>query len=141
MESLSRSIPNATRRLSAVPSQANALTLMSCRVVVLPPLQEFKKFLSATFLEEAHQRTLYSFYLGARDFGDFTIPINKASCDLLKFQIARHVGVDEDLGEFSRGDDELGYQINGVVAIAAEFCRWGLIRPELAVELDVDVRE
>ena len=49
--------------------------------------------------------------------------------------------MDEDLGEFSRGDDELGYQINGVVAIAAEFCRWGLVGPELAIELDADVCE
>lgn len=49
--------------------------------------------------------------------------------------------MDKDLGEFSRGDNELGYQINSVVAIAAEFRWWGLIRPELAIELDVDVRE
>lgn len=44
--------------------------------------------------------------------------------------------MNKDLGEFSGGDDELGYQINGVVAIAAEFCGWWLIWPELAIELD-----
>jgi len=47
--------------------------------------------------------------------------------------------VDKDLGELSGGDDELGYQINGIVAIAAKFCGWGLIWPELAIELDADV--
>ena len=47
--------------------------------------------------------------------------------------------MDKDLGELSGGDDELGYQINGIVAIAAKFCGWGLIWPELAIELDADV--
>lgn len=49
--------------------------------------------------------------------------------------------MDKDLGELSGGGDELGYQINGIVAIAAKFCGWGLIWSELAIELDADVRE
>ena len=60
---------------------------------------------------------------------------------MLKLQIACHVGVHEDLGEFSRGDDELGYQIDSIVTIAAEFRGWRTIWPEFAIELEADVSE
>ena len=43
--------------------------------------------------------------------------------------------MDKNAREFSGGNDELGNEIDGVVAIAAEVLRGRLVGPELAVEL------
>ena len=43
--------------------------------------------------------------------------------------------MDENARELSRGDDELGNEIDGIVAIAAEVLRGRLVGPELAVKL------
>lgn len=43
--------------------------------------------------------------------------------------------MDEDLGEFTRSEDELWYQINVVVPIPAELGGYGLVRTEFAVKL------
>jgi hypothetical protein len=53
---------------------------------------------------------------------------------LLKFEVAGHVCVDEDLGELSRGDDELGDEVDRVVAITSELGGWFFI-VEFTVEL------
>jgi hypothetical protein len=45
---------------------------------------------------------------------------------LLELKVTGHVGVDEDLGKFTGGDDELGDKVDCVVAVATELC-WGLI--------------
>lgn len=46
---------------------------------------------------------------------------------MLELQVTSDVGVNEDLGEFTGGDDELGNQVDRVVAVATELC-WWLIR-------------
>lgn len=43
--------------------------------------------------------------------------------------------MDKDLGELSRGDDELGNEVHGVITVATKLGRGFLIRSELAVEL------
>lgn len=54
---------------------------------------------------------------------------------MLELKVTGDVGVDEDLGEFTRGDDELGDQVDCVVAVATELC-WGLIRSlEVTIKL------
>jgi hypothetical protein len=54
---------------------------------------------------------------------------------LLEFEITCHIGVNEDLGELARSDDELGNEIYSVVPISSQFF-WNLLtRPEFAIEL------
>ncbi len=54
---------------------------------------------------------------------------------MLELKVTGDVGVDEDLGEFTRGDDELRDQVDCVVAVATELF-WGLIRSlEVTVKL------
>lgn len=108
---------------------------MSGRILVLPALQELEKLLRPSFLEQTHERALHSFHLRARYFRDLAITINKAASNLLELEVTCHIGVNEDLGQFTRGNDEFGDQINGVVAITSKLSRRGLISPELAVEL------
>ena len=108
---------------------------MSSRVLILPALEELKEFLRPSLLKEAHERALDSFHLRAGDLGDLAIAVDEAACNLLELEIASDIGVNEDLGELSRGHDELWNQVNGIVAIATELGRRRLIWPELAVEL------
>ena len=67
--------------------------------------------------------------------GDLAITVDEAASDLLELEIPSDFGVYKDLGELARRDDELGDEIYGVVAVAAELGRWGLLIPELAIEL------
>ena len=45
---------------------------------------------------------------------------------MLELEVTGDIGVDEDLGKFTGGDDELGNQVDCVVAVATELC-WRLI--------------
>ena len=49
--------------------------------------------------------------------------------------------MNEDLGQFTRCDDELGDKVNSVVAVPSEFSGRCSVRPELAIQLDVDIHE
>ena len=49
--------------------------------------------------------------------------------------------MNEDLGQFTRCDDELGDKVNSVVAVPSEFSGRCSVRPELAIQLDVDIYE
>jgi hypothetical protein len=113
---------------------------MGCRIFILPALQELEELLCASFLEKPHQRTLDGLHLGTGHLGDLSIPIDITSGDLLEFQISSDIGVDQNLGEFPRGDDEFGNQINVIVAIPSQLCRWFSTVPELAPELVGDIR-
>lgn len=54
---------------------------------------------------------------------------------MLELKVTGDVSVDEDLGKFTGGDDELGDQVDCVVAVATELC-WRLIRSlEVTVKL------
>jgi hypothetical protein len=111
--------------------------LVSCRIVVFPSLEELEELLRSPFLEEAHKRTGERLHLSARHLGNPAIAVDETACDLLEFEIARNIGMDEDLGKLSRGDDELGDKIDGIVAIAAQFFGCLLSRPEFTPELGV----
>lgn len=111
------------------------VTLVSSRVIVLPVLQELKELLSATLLKESHEGALDGLHLRARHFGDPAITVDEATSDLLKFQVTSDFGVDQNLREFTRGDDELGYEVDGIVPVAPKLAGGSLIWTEFAVEL------
>ena len=111
---------------------------MSRRIVVLPALQELKELLCATLLEETHQRALDCLHLRARHLRDLALAVDEAARDLLELEVAGDIGVDEDASELSGSDDELGNEIDGVVAVAPKVLGDGLIGAELAVELHAD---
>ena len=111
------------------------VTLVGRWVLVLPVLQELKELLRATLLEEAHERALDSLHLCTRNLGDPAVTVDEASSDLLELQIASDFGMDEDLSQFSRGDDELGNEVDGVVSVAPKLGGGCLIWTEFTVEL------
>lgn len=113
---------------------------MCSRVVITPVLQELKEFFRATFLKETHQWALDSLHLRTRDFGDLAITVHEAACDLLELEITSDVCMHEDLGEFTRGDDKLGYEIDGVVSVATELLRGCLVGAEFTVQLGCEGR-
>ena len=108
---------------------------MGSRVLVLPVLQELEELLRSPLLKETHERTPHSLHLVTGDLRDLAITVDEAASDLLELEIPSDFGVYEDLGELARRDDELGDEIYGVVAVAAELGRWGLLIPELAIKL------
>lgn len=112
------------------------LALMSRRIVILPALKEFEEFLGPPLLKDAHEGALDSLHLCAGNLGDLPIPIDKASCNLLELEITGDVGVNKDLGQFSRGDNEFGNEIHGIVTVAPKLLRSYLIRTELAIKLE-----
>ena len=108
---------------------------MSRRIVVLPALQELKELLCATLLKETHQRALDCLHLRARHLRDLALAVDEAARDLLELEVAGDIGVDEDASELSGSDDELGDEVDVVVAVASQLGGRLLIRAELAVEL------
>ena len=104
-------------------------------VFILPALQEFEEFLCSSFLEETHQRTSDCLHLGTGNFRYLPVTVDEATSDLLKLEVAGDIGVNENLGELSRSDDEFRDEIDSVVSVATKFRRRRLIRPKLAVEL------
>lgn len=104
-------------------------------IFVLPPLQELEELLRASLLEQAHEWTLDSLHLCARNFGDLAVAVYKTTSDLLELEVPRHIGVNENLGELARCDDEFGDEINGVITIAPKLGWCCLVCLELAVQL------
>ena len=114
---------------------------MGSRVIVLPVLEELEELLCATFLKETHEWATDSLHLCAGNLRDLAVTEDEGAGDLLELEVARNIGVDEDLRELSGCDDELGHQVHGVVAVTAELS-WGcLVGAELAVELDTVVNQ
>ena len=110
-------------------------TLVGSRVLILPALKELEELLRPPLLKQTHEGTLHRLHLRARNFGDLAITIHEAARDLLELEVAGDIGVNENARKFSRGNDELGNEIDGIVAIAAEVLRGRLVGPELAVKL------
>ena len=108
---------------------------MRSGILVFPALQELEEFLRPALFEQAHQRALDGFHLRTRDLGDLALAVHVAARDLLELEVAGDIGVDEDLGELARGDDELGNEINGIISVASEVGGRGLIFTEFKVEL------
>ena len=113
---------------------------MGSRVIVLPVLEELKELLRAAFLKETHERATNGLHLCAGNLRDLAVTEDEGASDLLELEVARDIGVDEDLRELARCDDELGHQVHGVVTVTAELGRGRLVGAELAVELDTVVR-
>ena len=108
---------------------------MGSRVLVLPVLQELEELLRSPLLKETHERTPHSLHLVTGNLRDLAITVDEAASDLLELKVASDFGVDEDLRELARRDDELGDEIHGVVAVTTELGGRGLLIPELAIEL------
>lgn len=106
---------------------------MSSWILILPILQKLEKLFRPTFLKKSHQRTLDRLHLCTRNFGDPTITVNEASGDLFEFEVSSDVGVYENAGEFTGGDDELGHEVDGIVSVASEFRGRRLVRAEFAI--------
>ena len=110
------------------------LTLVGRRVIVLPVLKELEELLCPPLLKETHERTLDRLHLRTGDFGDLAVAVDVTARNLLELEVARYIGVDKDAGELARRDDELGDEIDGIVAVTAELLG-RRSAPELAVEL------
>jgi hypothetical protein len=108
---------------------------MGGRIFVLPVLQELEKFLRATLFEETHQWAFDCLHFRAGNLGDLAITIDEAARDLLEFEVASDISVDEDFREFSGCDDEFWDEIDSVIPIATEPGGGSLICAELSVEL------
>jgi len=108
--------------------------LMGCRIVIFPILEE-EKVPRPPLFKEAHQGRLQRLRFIRGYPGDFAIPIDKRASDSLELEVTGDVGVDEDLGKSTGGNDEPWDQVNCVVAVATELC-WRLIRSlEVTIEL------
>ena len=108
---------------------------MSGRILILPVLKELEELLGSSFLEKTHERALHSLHLSARHLGDLAVTINEATSDLLKLEVSGDFGVNKNLRQFTRSNDEFGNEVDGIVPVAPKL-RWrGLIRAEFAVEL------
>ena len=108
---------------------------MCSRVLILPVLQELEELLRPPLLKKTHEGTLDSLHLRAGHLGDLAIAVYETACDLLELEVTGHIGVNENARELSGCDDELGDEINSIIAISAKILRCGLVGSELAVEL------
>lgn len=107
-------------------------------VVLLPVLNVEEEVAGAALLKETHKRRADSLRLVGRHLGDLAVAVNKRAGNLLELEVASDIGVDENLGELARRQDELGDEVDGVVAVTAK--REGLggsSATELLVELQV----
>jgi hypothetical protein len=108
---------------------------VSSGVLIFPPLKKLEELLGPPLLKETHEGTADCLHLVTRDLRDLAVTVDKAASDLLELKVPGDIGMDEDLGELSRRDDELGDQVNSIVTIPSKLLWDGLIRPKLAVEL------
>lgn len=86
---------------------------MRNRIIVPPVLQKLKELLGPPLLEQPHQAASHGLHLGRGHLGDAPVPVDEGSCDLLELEVSEDVGVDEDLCELSRCEDELGDEVDG----------------------------
>jgi hypothetical protein len=89
-------------------------------ILIPPVLQELKELFGTTLLKQSHQRTPHSFHLSAGHFRYLTITVYEATCDLLELKIPCYVRVHEDLGQFTRSNDELRDEIDCVISVTTE---------------------
>jgi len=54
---------------------------------------------------------------------------------LLELHVSSDIGVNKNLREFSRSDDELRDQINSIITVATKLRRRWLVRSKFAVQL------
>ena len=114
---------------------------MGSRVLVLPVLQELEELLRSPLLKETHERTPHSLHLVTGNLRDLAVTVHKATRDLLELKVTSDIGVYKDPSELSRSNDKLGNEVDGIVSVTSKLGRRALIRPELAIQLDVDIYE
>ena len=88
----------------------------------------------ATLLEETHERRPEGLLGGGGDLEDLAILVHVRSIDGLELQVASYLGMEEHLGKISAGHDELGDEVDVVVAVGTEE-RGGLTGLELFVQV------
>jgi hypothetical protein len=111
---------------------------MSGGIIILPSLKEFKELLCPPLLKETHERTFDSFHFSTWYFGYPPITIDKAARDLLEFHISSDIGVDKNLCEFSRRNDEFRDQIDSIITVSTKLRGRCLVGSEFAVQLARD---
>ncbi len=116
-------------------SRRERQTLMGSGIIVFPVLKELEEFLGSPLFKETHQRTLDGLHFSTRDFGDPSITIDETPSNLLELEVAGDIGVNKDLCELHRSDDELGNEIDGIITVTAKFRGRLLAWTELAVQL------
>jgi hypothetical protein len=89
------------------------------RIFILPSLKELEELLRTTFLEQAHEGACNSLHLRAGNLRDFAITVHEGAGDLLELKVTSDISVNEDIRELSRGNDKLGNQVHGIIAITA----------------------
>ena len=97
-------------------------------------IDEEEELAEAALLEEPHKGGAEGLVGGGRHLKDFPSLVDIGSVDGLELQVARHLGVEEHLGQVATGHDELGDEVDVVVAVGAEEGR-GLPGLELFVEV------
>ena len=88
----------------------------------------------ATLLEQTHERRSKGLLGGGGDLEDLAVLVHVRSIDGLELQVASYLGVEEHLGKIAAGHDELGDEIDVVVAVGTEERR-GLTGLELFVQV------
>lgn len=94
-------------------------------VKVTNPLHEL---LGSSLLEQTHQWRREGFGGSGGDFGDggpgaLTL-LHVTACYLSELQVSCDVGGNEDIGEFTVGHEELGYEIDVPIVQATIFLPW-----------------
>lgn len=94
--------------------------LVSRRVVLSVGLHELEELLGPALLEETHQGAANGLHLCGGDLGDLAVAVNIRTGDLLELEVARDVGVSQDLDQLTIGHHELGDQVDVVVAVLSK---------------------
>jgi hypothetical protein len=114
---------------------------MCGRIFILPALEKLEELLRSPLLKDTHERAPDSLHLCAWHFRDLAVAVHEAARNLLELKVTSDIRVNEDLGELARRDNELGHEINRIVAVPAEV-RWRLLGgTELTVQLRVMDRQ
>lgn len=102
------------RRPAPPPDQSLVrLTLVRDGVVVLPILKEFEELLRPPLLKDTHEARPEGLHLGRGHLGNSAVTVDERARDLAKLEVPEDVGVDQNLGELARGNNELGNQVDG----------------------------
>ena len=134
-ESKSRASREDQHQCSSWTEARPALTLMGGRIIVFPVGNKHHELPQPVLLKKPHQAAGDSLVLRCGHLGDPVAPEHVASSDLLEFEVAGNVGVNEHLGQLAIGHHELGNQVDCIVAITSNVL-WRLCPgSELGVEL------
>ena len=109
-------------------------SLVSFGLVGLVLVNVDEELAEATLLEQSHERRSKGLLGGGGDLQNLTVLVHVRSINGLELQVASYLGMEEHLGKITAGHDELGDQIDVVVAVGAEERR-GLTGLELFIQV------